>query len=72
MAHFTDKPCAGAGLTSYRYRGRYDWVMIGAKNQHDALREALRSVSQEESVSAENLEVWDLLAGKYVAQDHSK
>lgn len=71
MAHFTEKPCAAAGLTSYRYRGRYGWIMIGAKNQHDALREALRSVSQE-SVSAENLEVWDLLLGKYVAQECSK
>jgi hypothetical protein len=39
-----DRPCAAAGLLSYRYRGRYGWVMIGATDDADALREAGRSV----------------------------
>lgn len=39
-----DKPLAVAGLTSYRYRGAYGWIMIGAKDTADALREANRSL----------------------------
>jgi hypothetical protein len=27
---FYERPCAAAGLISYRYRGRYGWIMIGA------------------------------------------
>ena len=52
----TDRPLAGPGLTSYRYRGRYGWVMIGAKDHSDALREAQRSISKKPRI--ENLEVW--------------
>lgn len=44
MSHLTDSPLADAGLTSYRYRGRYDWVMIGAADDDDALGEAERSI----------------------------
>ena len=51
-----DKPLAAAGLTSYRYKGRYGWVMIGATDAHDALREALRSVTG--GVSMDNREVY--------------
>lgn len=39
-----DRPIASAGLTSYRYAGRYGFVMIGAKDNADALREAARSI----------------------------
>ena len=31
---------AAPGLDSYRYWGRYGWVMIGAKDAQDALNEA--------------------------------
>lgn len=48
-----DAPLAVPGLQSYRYRGRFGWVMIGAKSDEEALRE----------VSRGNLEVW---RGKYV------
>lgn len=44
-ANVCDKPLAAAGLTSYRYRGRYGWVMIGATDANAALREALRSIT---------------------------
>ena len=40
-----DKPLAAAGLDSYRYAGRFGWVMIGANSEADALTEAARSVS---------------------------
>lgn len=59
-----DRPCAAAGLTSYRYKGRYGWIMIGAKDHRDALREACRS-THDHKASMDRLEVWDLLAGVY-------
>lgn len=52
-----DRPLAAAGLNSYRYRGRYGWVMIGARDHADALKEAARSVS--DAVTPANLEYWD-------------
>ena len=53
MNHF-DKPCAAAGLTSYRAKGRYGWIVIGAKDHADALREAKRSTD-----NPTDLQVWD-------------
>ena len=55
MTH--DKPCAAHGLTSYRYRGRYGWIMIGARDDADALREAARSSS--DAINRANLQVWN-------------
>ena len=40
MNDLHDRPLAAKGLVSYRYRGRYGWIMIGAKDNADALREA--------------------------------
>lgn len=57
-AHFTERPCAVKGLTSYRYRGRYGWIMIGAKDDADALNEANRSLSGCGAVKG-NLQVWE-------------
>ncbi len=53
----TDKPLADKGLTSYRYHGHYGYIMIGAKDTADALREAQRSSSYE--VHRWNLQVWN-------------
>lgn len=50
----SDKPMAAKGLTSYRARGRYGWVMIGATDHQDAMNEALRSTD-----IVHSLEVWD-------------
>ena len=36
MTHHTERPCAAAGLTSYRY----GQIMIGATSTQDALNEA--------------------------------
>lgn len=56
MINLCDKPMAAHGLTSYRYKGRYGWIMIGAKDDNDALNEAKRSTS--DKVTMENLQVW--------------
>ena len=56
MRKMTDRPLAISGLTSYRARGRYGWIMIGAVDDADALSEAYRS---SDSVSVDSLEVWD-------------
>ena len=65
MAEFYDRPCASAGLNSFRYRGNYGWIMIGAHNQNDALREALRSISTGPA-TLDRLERWCILSGEYV------
>jgi hypothetical protein len=36
---------------TYRYRGRYGWIYIGANSTAEALREAKRSTDEEISVS---------------------
>lgn len=53
----TDRPLAVKGLKSYRYRGHFGWVMIGAKDKSDALREAARSVYGD--VTETNLQEWN-------------
>jgi hypothetical protein len=61
--HFT-RPCAGAGLISFRYKGSYGFVMIGAANTEDALREARRSVTGPATVN--NLDIWNAEAARYL------
>lgn len=57
----TDRPLAIEGLISYRAKGRFGWIMIGAKDDADALREARRTSPD---VTADALQVWD--GQKYV------
>jgi hypothetical protein len=56
MEDYWNKPCAAHGLKSYRYRGRYGWIMIGAKHDEDALREAARSTID---VTKDKLQQWN-------------
>jgi len=56
IGYLSDMPCAAPGLISYRYKGRYGFVMIGARGDADALREAARSSGD---VNPSNLEIWD-------------
>jgi hypothetical protein len=49
-----ERPCAAPGLLSYRARGRFGWIMIGARDDADAMREALRSTDK-----VHTLEKWD-------------
>lgn len=51
-----DRPMAAPGLTSYRLRGPYGWIMIGATDHDGAMREAARSTR---APRREALEVWD-------------
>lgn len=53
----TDKPLAAEGFISYRYKGRYGWIMIGASDDDHALTEARRSTDY--AVDKENLQVWN-------------
>ena len=62
-----DKPLAAKGLISYRYQGRYGWIMIGAKDHEDALRQAQRSTR--DKVAFENLQIWNNIQYKEVQHD---
>ena len=55
MPHQTDRPLAAPGLDSYRCRGPYGWIMIGATSEADALREAQRS---NPACTRDGLEFW--------------
>lgn len=55
-----DKPCAAAGLTSYRARSPYGRIMIGAKDHAGAWHEARRSTK-----TPTDLQIWD--GEKYVS-----
>jgi hypothetical protein len=59
----TDKALAVLGFTSYRYAGRYGWVMIGAWNIEGALKEAKRSTG--ENCNIHGLQVW--CSGQYIS-----
>ena len=60
-----ERPLAAKGLTSYRYAGRYGPIMIGAKDNADAIREAGRST--DDAIDPARLEVWD--GQRYVPVD---
>jgi len=51
-----ERPCAAHGLISYRCRGRYDWVWIGATDHVDALKQARRSC---EVAQESDLQIWN-------------
>jgi len=64
MTHHSERPLAAPGLISYRYfNGVWGWVMIGATDNADALRQAARSIDGEPSWS--NLWRWNDDAGEY-------
>lgn len=51
-----NRPLAAAGLTSYRCRTRFGYAMIGAKDDADAMNEAVRAYP---AAKREDLEAWD-------------
>jgi hypothetical protein len=61
------RPLAVHGLTSYRLKEAYGWIMIGAHNHADAMNEAARSTRDPKR---EALQVWD--GSKYVDVDWIK
>lgn len=54
---YWERPCAARGLHSFRYRGQFGFVMIGALDCADALQEAKRSL--EHSPDPARLERWN-------------
>lgn len=52
----TSRPLAAQGLDSYRCKAGSGWIMIGAKDDADAMREARRSSSD---VHERDLQKWD-------------
>jgi hypothetical protein len=56
MTNYCDRPMAAQGLTSYRYKGTYGWIMIGAHDHADALKQAGRSTDA--ALTMDNLQVW--------------
>jgi multisubunit Na+/H+ antiporter MnhE subunit len=66
MLNLTNLPLATPGLTSYRYRGEYGFVMIGAINYSDAKRQAELSIRG--PVNPFRLEIW--IGDKYVSANH--
>ena len=57
MNDYWNRPCAAHGLNSYRYAGTYGWIMIGATDDADALREAARSTSA--PIDRAKLQCWN-------------
>lgn len=53
---YCNRPHAIPELTSYRYKGSYGWILIGAKDIAGALREASRSTNA--PVEIHRLQVW--------------
>lgn len=56
MPRITSRPLAAPGLTSYRCKGAFGWIMIGAADHEDALREARRSYK---GARFEDLQIWN-------------
>lgn len=50
----SDHPMASNGLITYRYRGRYGFIYIGASTDTEALSEAQRST--DDKVTPDRLE----------------
>lgn len=52
----SQRPLAAAGIKSYRCKGRFGWIMIGAIDVDDAMREARRSCTE---AKITDLEEWN-------------
>lgn len=63
MTETHNKPLAAQGLKSYRYKGRFGFIMIGAKDKADALKEAARSIS--DKIIESNLEFFNNKTNQY-------
>lgn len=51
----SNRPMAAKGLTSYRARSPYGWIMIGANSPEDAYSEARRS---SDNVARSSLQIY--------------
>lgn len=57
VCSYQDRSLADKGLVSYRYAGRYGYIMIGARDAADAMNEVKRAQGFAGSYS--NLAVWE-------------
>ena len=57
-------PLAAKGLISYRYRGHFWWIMIGAHDTEGALREVARSTDAK--IERANLQIYNYEKGQYI------
>ncbi len=58
-----NKPLATKGLKSYRYKGRYGYIMIGANSTKEALSKAAKSTSD---VDISNLQIYVNFVDRYL------
>lgn len=58
---YWNRSCAAFGLTSYRARSPYGFIMIGARDDEDARAQASRS-----SDRWTDLEIWSEAEGRYI------
>lgn len=58
-----NKPLATTGFASYRYRGTFGWIMIGAHDMEEALDEARRSTDAD--IERANLQIWNYEKDQY-------
>lgn len=56
MTPLHERPCAGPGLTSYRAKGPFGWIMIGARSTVEAWSEARRSTD-----APTDLQIWTVV-----------
>lgn len=59
MSEMHNRPMAAKELSSYRYRGDFGWVMIGANSIEQALREASRSITATHRPIVGRLQIWN-------------
>ena len=65
---FQDKPCADYGLTSYRYRGTYGWIMIRGVHGAANCLNALQAGAVASSASAAGRFIQGTLVGSAMAK----
>ena len=59
-----NKPLAMPGFISYRYNGRFGWIMAAAHDTEGALKEVARSTDAK--IERANLQIYDYEKGKYI------
>ena len=64
MRELYNRPLSANGLTSYRYKGRFGWIMAAAHDTEGALMEVARSTDAK--IERANLQIYDYDQGQYV------
>lgn len=62
-------PLASEGFNSYRYKGVFGYIMIGANSTEDALSQAKLSFGSKSEACVDKLEIWDESKNVYVKVD---